>query len=385
MQTQAQFPIGRAHHYPEVGVPLFWPFGFAVAIEEAAMDTGLRNLKYLNEIEKTQVIKPRPQWATPNRIALDLHTMELRDFSRVQSGIPILVLAPYAGHTSVIADFHEGQSLVATLLNNGCQRVFVTDWKSATPAMRDYDVDNYLEEINVAVDDLGGHIALVGLCQGGWCAAMYAARYPDKVENLVLAGAPIDTNAGDGAIKEMAHELPMRFYQDLVASGDGLLKGAFMLEGFKNLHPVKQYVEKFVELYDNIDDPSYVHRFENFERWYEYTIDLPGRWYLQAIQDLFKENRLAKGTFVALGRKIDLASITSPTYLLAGANDDITPQEQVFAAESLLGTDASLIRKDVAPGGHIGLFMGRNVLDTKWVQIAHWLTQAPAKPDPRRN
>ena len=34
--------------------------------------------------------------------------------------------------------------------------------------------------------------------------------------------------------------------------------------------------------------------------WYENPIDLPGRWYLQAIEQLFKENRLAKGELRAV-------------------------------------------------------------------------------------
>jgi poly(3-hydroxyalkanoate) synthetase len=44
--------------------------------------------------------------------------------------------------------------------------VFVADWRSATPEMRDYDIDNYLAEVAVVVDNLGGKVALVGLCQG---------------------------------------------------------------------------------------------------------------------------------------------------------------------------------------------------------------------------
>jgi poly(3-hydroxybutyrate) depolymerase len=358
-----------SHHYPEIGVPLFWPFGLVGALEETTLD----NLKYLGELDKTQFAKAPPEWTTPNRIALDLHTMELRDFSLAEKGSPVLVLAPYAGHSAVIADFHKDQSLVAALLAHGCTRVFVTDWKSATPLMRDYDIDNYLEEINVVVDELGARVALVGLCQGGWCAAMYASRFPEKVDRLVLAGSPIDTDAGEGVIKEMAHSMPMRFYESLVAGGDGVLKGSFMLEGFKNMHPLQQYVEKYVELYDNIEDPSYVQRFETFERWYEYTLDLPGRWYLQVIDQLFKENRLAKATFVALGRRIELKAVVCPVYLLAGAADDITPQEQVFAADGLVGTAPSLIEKEVAPGGHIGLFMGTGALTDQWMRIAEWL------------
>jgi polyhydroxyalkanoate depolymerase len=365
--------IRDAHRYPEVSVPLFWPFGFALALEEATLETASKNLKFLDAVSKTQIERPRPEWATPNRVVLDLHTLALRDFSR-GAGAAVLVLPPYAGHTSTIVDFAAGQSLVATLLEHGCERVWATDWRSATPQMRDYDVDNYLADINVVVDELGGRVRLVGLCQGGWCATMYAARFPEKVERLVLAGSPIDTDAGDGAIRQLAHALPMSFYAELVRLGRGLIKGAFMLEGFKNMHPAKQYMKKFVDLYEHVDDPSYVTRFESFERWYEYTIDLPGAWYLQVIRTLFKENQLAQGRFVALGRQLDLKRINCPVYLLAGAADDITPKEQVFGAESLLGTSPADLRKDIAEGGHIGLFMGRKALQKNWVPIAAWLS-----------
>jgi poly(3-hydroxybutyrate) depolymerase len=221
-------------------------------------------------------------------------------------------------------------------------------------------------------------VALVGLCQGGWCAAMYAARFPRKVRRLVLAGSPIDTSAGDGAIKEAAHTLPMRFYETLVQSGGGLLKGGYMLEGFKNMHPVKQYIDKFIELYEHVEEPDYVDRFNQFERWYECTINLPGAWYLQAIQQLFKENRLAKGEFVALGKTLNLKSVTCPVYLLAGESDDITPKEQVFAAEHLVGT--TNVTKALAKGGHIGLFMGHGVLKADWPLIANWLASPADAP-----
>ena len=42
-------------------------------------------------------------------------------------------------------------------------------------------------------------------------------------------------------IKEAAHTLPMWFYEGLVRAGDGLMKGDFMLEGLKNMHPETQY------------------------------------------------------------------------------------------------------------------------------------------------
>jgi hypothetical protein len=52
------------------------------------------------------------------------------------------------------------------------------------------------------------------------------------VASLVLAGAPIDTDAGNGPAKRMAHTYPATFYEELVAMGGGLMRGATMLQGW---------------------------------------------------------------------------------------------------------------------------------------------------------
>lgn len=205
---------------------------------------------------------------------------------------------------------------------------------------------------------------------------MVEAGFPDNVNALVLAGSRIDTDAGDGPIKRMAHETPMSAYEDLVKLGDGLMRGQLMLLGWKNMHPEKHYVAEQFDLYEHMDDPAYKERVEVFDAWYEDPLDLPGRWYLQAIRALFKENRLAKGEFVALGRRLNLKSIACPLYLLAGESDDITTKEQVFEAENLVGTSKDRIEKKLVPGGHIGLFMGSRTLKETWPTIAQWLTHS---------
>jgi poly(3-hydroxyalkanoate) synthetase len=240
--------------------------------------------------------------------------------------------------------------------------------------MKDLEIDQYLAELNVCVDELGGRVNLVGLCQGGWLSAMYAARFPQRVARLVLAGSPIDTDGGDGQIKRMVHEYPVSFYEELVAEGGGLMRGEMMLAGWKNMHPEAHYFGQHVDLYEHIGDPGYLRKEETFLRWYENPIDLPGRWYLQAIVQLFKENRLAKGTFIGLGRKLRLRDVSCPVYLLAGDGDDITTKDQVFDAEKYLGTPKDKVKKKLVPGGHIGLFMGARTLKETWPEIARWIT-----------
>jgi poly(3-hydroxyalkanoate) synthetase len=364
-------PTLGAADFRVLSVPVFWPIALAASLVQEGAELYARNLKFAEEEIKIHG-NLKPVLATPNRVRLDLRTMVLRDYGE-PGGIPTLVDAPYAGHTAVIADYQKGQSLVETLLANGIAHVALTDWKSATPDMKDLEIDNYLAEMIVAIDDLGGRVNLVGLCQGGWLSTMIAARFPDKVNSLVLAGAPIDTDAGDGGIKKAAHRIPLSFYEELVALGGGLLRGKLMVRGWKNMHPGLRYIQDHIDLYEHIDDPAYLAKEEAFEAWYENPADLPGRWYLQAVTQLFKENRLAKGTFVGLGRTLNLRTITCPLYLLAGASDDITTPEQVLGAKDYVGTPPEQIVQKTAPGGHIGLFMGARTLKDEWPGIARWI------------
>ncbi|OYV30164.1 MAG: esterase [Thiomonas sp. 20-64-9] len=358
---------------PNLNVPFFWPLQLATDMAEQGMELAVRNVKFLDE-ELLLHGGIKPKLATEHTVRLKLRTLDLCDYSAPGAkGIPTLVNAPYAGHTSMIADYHEGQSLMQTLKNNGVGPLFLTDWHSATPDMKDLEVDQYLGDFLACIDDLGGRVNLVGLCQGGWMAAMLAARFPDKVASLVLAGSPIDTHAGHGPLLKMVKQTPMSFYEELVESGGGLMLGKYMLAGWKNMHPEQHYVQEHIDLYEHIDDPVWLSKTEAFERWYENPLNLPGRWYLQVIDQLFRRNLLAKGQFIGQGRALHLKDITCPLYLLAGESDDITPHEQVFAAESLCGTPASQIEKRIVPGGHVGLFMGKRTLDEAWPQIGAWI------------
>jgi len=361
----------------EASVPWFWPLTAGIELGQIGLQTLHDNLEFVEEAVEINH-PPAPEWHSANTVRLDLDTMRLREFTAPDAApdaVPVLVDAPFAGHGATIADFGPGQSLVETLIAGGVRRVLVTDWKSATEEMRYFDIDKYLAEINVVVDDLGGKVLLVGLCQCGWMSAMYAARFPGKVSALVLAGSPIDTNAGHGPIRKMAHELSVDFYRELVEAGHGLMRGKTMLAGWKNMHPDTQYVDKYIDLYEHIRDRNYIERTEHFESWYENPLDLPGTYYLQAIEHLFKDNLFAKGRFTGLGRRLSLKDVSCPAWLLAGESDDITTHEQVFAAEGLLGTPAEQIVKRLVPGGHIGLFMGSRTIRDTWPEIAGWMVE----------
>ena len=214
--------------------PFLWP-ALAAAAASEMVSAFAKELAHLAAGPPSNSMFREPRWTTPNRIALELPSMRLREFSADGDGIATLVCAPLALHDATLTDFAPGHSLVAALRMAGLRNVFVTDWRSASPEMRFFSIDSYLADLNVVVDELGGCANLVGVCQGGWMALVYAARYPSKIHGLVLAGAPVDINAGDSELSRVAHSVPTSVFKHLVELGDGRIRGSHLLQLWK--HP----------------------------------------------------------------------------------------------------------------------------------------------------
>jgi hypothetical protein len=108
-----QIPVAPAN-LPFPSVPAFWPMAMAMAATmfEQGSELLAKNLKFVDEEIRIHD-SLRPRLATPNPARLDLRSMVLRDYG-VPGGLTTLVVAPYAGHTAMIADYHRGQSLIET-------------------------------------------------------------------------------------------------------------------------------------------------------------------------------------------------------------------------------------------------------------------------------
>ena len=115
-----------------------------------------------------------------------------------------------------------------------------------------------------------------------------------------------------------------------------------------------------------LDDPEALERYATFEDWFKHTQDVAGTFYLWLVDHLFSGNELVAGTLEVDGRRVDLGAIDCPLFLLGGESDHITPPIQVFAAGDHVGTPAERVVRRTAPGGHLGLFMGRQALQEEW-------------------
>lgn len=351
-----------------------WIEGFGAALEGSArlMAHALSGRPVLvTRWLEVALTRRQPNWSTPHAVVLETPLARLRDFSTSTAGgqVPVLVLPPQAGHNSCIVDYSAEQSQMRTILGAGLSRALSLDWIGATPETADASIEDYLDVVDRAVEHCGGHVNLIGDCQGGWLATIYAALHPERVNTLTVAGAPIDFHAGEPVIHEVLDRLApcgnLGVYEALVAAGGGVLKGEHMLSGFITLKPGDEFSRQLA-LLRNLDDSAHVQRYREFEDWFKHTQDIPGAFYLWIVRHLFRDNELVSGALTIGEQRVDLARLDMPLNLLAGADDHITPPDQVFAIAEFASTSASLVRRSVTTGGHLGLFMGHQALREHW-------------------
>ena len=334
----------QMHRHPGGQFPyaaLFWPVLAAASAVETASSIAALFLGASGDTDDDRAAQ-EPEGATPSKIALELQAVRLRDFTTVKNGVPALLCTPFALHGGAVADLAAGHSLVAALRAAGIDRLFMADWRSASADMRFLGIDDYLADLNVLVDHVGGLVDLIGLCQGGWLSLLYAARFPAKVRKLVMAGAPVDIAARQSELSAIAEATPLTMFQSLVASGDGRVLGRSVAKLWGKDTVDANDIRQSLQTLQPAGSPEFTRLEAIYRNWNSWTIDVPGTYYLEVIEKLYKRNELATGSFIALGQKIDLSRLRLPMYLLAGSADEVVAPEQLLAVERLVGTRRSI-------------------------------------------
>ncbi len=346
-------------------VPWLWPMGMGMRMGAATLDAFGAMLTPSTDRQASH----EPTWMTPHEIVLDTPALRVRVFGRGR-GQPALIVTPYALHGPVLADLAPGHSLVQTLMREGLDHLALLEWKSAGPQTRHLAIDDYLLRLSAVLDDFGRPSSVIGLCQGGWLSLMLAARFPDKVSRLVLAGAPVDLDAAPSSIVTAARDTDPASIGAVIQANAGLMPGRTLMSAWSARGLEQPALTDMLQ----VDEPS-GEAVARFHAWHSWILDLPGAYYLEVFAELFRRNKLARGEYQALGRVLDLSTLRTPLFLIAGERDEVTPPEQLLAVGRLVGTAPDQIATARAGGTHLSLFMGAQNLETVWKEAARWLRQ----------
>ena len=82
--------------------------------------------------------------------------------------------------------------------------------------------------------------------------------FSGEVNALVIAGAPIDTDAGDAPIKHMAQAVADEVLRGPGHSRWGIDEGQVHAPGMEEHHPDEHYIKEHIDLYEHIDYPAYL-------------------------------------------------------------------------------------------------------------------------------
>ena len=156
----------------------------------------------------------------------------------------------------------------------------------------------------------------------------------------MLAGAPVDVST-PSELSKMVAAVPQPAFEQMVQQGDGLVSGEHMLKLW-NIPFSQQDVETTLQrnLGDGSDEAQML--LDRFERWDRATLDLPGTYYLEVTDRVFRQNLIAEGRFVALGRRIDLAEVCVPVFPAGGSRRHRRPARSGVRHRTTVGHAAGV-------------------------------------------
>ncbi|MEM4782640.1 MAG: class III poly(R)-hydroxyalkanoic acid synthase subunit PhaC [Halalkalicoccus sp.] len=315
---------------------------------------------------------------TPSEVVYTENKLELLHYESQtdeQHDVPILIVYALINKPYIL-DLQPDRSVVRTLLENGFD-VYMIDWNepSAMDAgltLEDY-VDRYVDNCVDVVRERSGQdsINVLGYCMGGTMSVMYAALHPEKVRNLGLMAAGLCFTGTGGVLEQWGDD--EHYSPEAVTDAFGNVPADFLDIGFAVMDPVQNFLTKYVQLYDNIENEEFVENFARMEQWIGDGIDVAGKTYEQFLTDIYQENKLAENELYLGEKHVDLSKVDMPLLQIVGEYDHLIPPEASKPFNELVASDDTTTME--FPTGHIGLSVSSKSHAELWPSVCEWYAE----------
>ena len=344
---------------------------------------GLGNM--LNDLTKGQLTHTDPDAfevgrnlaTTPGKVIKRTPLYELIQYSPTTEdvlAVPLLIFPPWINRFYIL-DLTPEKSFIRWAVEQGLS-VFVVSWKSADASMIDTTWDDYVlaqvEAIDTVRDQLDvASVHTIGYCVAGTTLAatlsyLSAKGASDKVKSATFFTAQVDFESA-GELLNFVDDKQLDMIKQL--SPDGFLDGRYMALTFNLLRGrdlIWNYVANNYLLGADYAPFDLLH-------WNGDTTNLPAKWHLSYLTDLYRDNLLVKpGALAVAGTPIDLRVVATPSYIQAGRDDHIAPAQSVWKmTEHFCGP----LKFVLAGSGHIA-----GVVNPPSAQkYQYWINPDPAK------
>ena len=336
---------------------------------EKTLETGGENLLHglqnmMTDLAKGQLTHTDPDAfavgrnlaMTPGKVIKRTPLYELIQYTPTTPdllAVPLVIFPPWINRYYIL-DLSPDKSFIKWAVDQGLT-VFVVSWKSADATMKDIVWDDYVEAgqidaIDTVLDLLNVEsVHAIGYCVAGTTLAatlaVLAARgQASKVKSATFFTAQVDF-ARAGELLNFVDDEQMQRIEQL--SPEGFLDGRYMAATFNLLRGrdlIWNYVTNNYLLGQDYAPFDLLH-------WNGDTTNLPTKWHLSYLRDLYRDNLLVKpGVMAISGTPIDLRAVATPSYVQAGRDDHIAPADSVW---QITHHFTGPIRFVLAGSGHI--------------------------------
>jgi polyhydroxyalkanoate depolymerase len=285
----------------------------------------------------------------------------------------VLVVAPMSGHFATLL-----RNTVATLLRD--HDVYITDWHNARDVSLKAGVfgyDDYVDTLIRFIETLGPDTHVVSVCQPcvqvlTAAAVMAQAGSACQPRSMTLMAGPVDTRINPTTVNKLASDKPIDWFRkNLIATvpsrypggGRKVYPGFIQLGAFMAMN-MQRHVNAHIDMFTHLatGETEQAETIKKFYDEYFAVLDLPAEFYLETVQWIFQEARLANKTLMYRGELVDCRAIRKTALLtVEGERDDICSLGQTSAAHDLCsGLKPFRKRHHMQAGvGHYGVFSGR--------------------------
>ncbi len=271
--------------------------------------------------------------------------MEVIEYTPVTKEVhktPLLIVAPWINKFYIL-DLRPDNSFIQHALAQG-QRVFLISWKNPDGKMRDVTFKDYMHDGVLSaltqIEKRTGEAStnVLGYCIGGTLLTMTLAWLKAKGQDKRINKATFLTtlidfkDAGDLSIfidDDQVAEIEKRMAEK------GYLDGKVMQATFAMLRANDMIWSYVVNNYWMGRDPAAF----DMLFWNSDVTNLPAAFHSDYLRSCYIQNKLAHGQYELDGVKIDVSTITTPSYFLSAKDDHIAPWKATYKGARLFNGD----------------------------------------------
>ena len=352
--------------------------GFAYWLEDIQRTLGGRT-----EDGNEKFVVGRDVAATAGKVVLRNDLVEVIQYSPATPTVyaePVLIVPAWIMKYYIL-DLSAKNSLVGYLVAQG-HTVFIVSWKNPTANDRNLGMDDYLRlGIRASVDAVARivpdrRIHAVGYCIGGTllsiAAAAFAAEGDRRIASMTLLAAQQDfSEPGELSLFISPSQIEML---EAAMSRTGVLKSEQMSGAFSLLRSRDLLWTPAVNAYlrGKRESPN------DLMAWNADGTRMPYRMHSEYLRELYLNNALARGEFNSNGRRIDLAAIRLPMFVVGTETDHVAPWKSVYKARGLTRSEDYTFL--LTSGGHNAGIVSGPVHPRRRHRVRTWLNSEETLP-----